>query len=505
MISRQEIFREVLKKIDIEDTTSLSILDVMESPKYFGNQFKGESWKVWKVILKAALCDGDLSDEEQEIFYKVSKRTTVPSGVKEMWCCCGRRAGKTYIASLIATYLAFFKDWSRYLSSGEVGIVSLIAPDRRQARVPFKYITGFIDSCPDLKKRVKRYTKEQIELDNNIVIEVSTCNYRTIRGYTYVAAICDEIAFWQDESSANPDVEILNALRPAMITVPDSLLICLSSPYAMRGVLWSTYKKYFGEENENILVIQAPTLVLNPLVPEEEIKKHYENDPVVADTEYGANFRRDIEGYVLEETVMACVENRTSLPFSSTNRYVAYVDPSGGVSDSFALCIAHREGDVVVVDLIREVKPPLSPDDVIASFSDILKEYRIRSAWGDRYSGEFVAQSFQKHGIRYVPVTKSKSEIYNGFLPLLNSGKVRLPKNRTLISQLLSLERSVSRGGREVIDHPPNAHDDVANCVAGACTLLVKPKANRRLTWGDAASTYDLDGSNNSGVRRIVF
>jgi hypothetical protein len=54
-------------------------------------------------------------------------------------------------------------------------------------------------------------------------------------------------------------------------------------------------------------------------------------------------------------------------------------------------------------------------------------------------------------------------------LPLLNSGKVELLDHSRLISQFLSLERRTSRGtGRDIIDHPPSAHDGVANAVCGA-------------------------------------
>ena len=49
----------------------------------------------------------------------------------------------------------------------------------------------------------------------------------------------DEIAYLPTDESATPDKEILNALRAGMATVPGSLLICISSPYARRGTLRS--------------------------------------------------------------------------------------------------------------------------------------------------------------------------------------------------------------------------------------------------------------------------
>jgi hypothetical protein len=48
--------------------------------------------------------------------------------------------------------------------------------------------------------------------------------------------------------------------------------------------------------------------------------------------------------------------------------------------------------------------------------------------------------------------------------------------NQRLISQLLSLERRTARGGRDSIDHPPGARDDVINAASGALVLLALDK-----------------------------
>ena len=49
---------------------------------------------------------------------------------------------------------------------------------------------------------------------------------------TCVAAVADEIAFWQaEDGSANPDTEILRAIRPSLLTTRGPL-IAISSPYA---------------------------------------------------------------------------------------------------------------------------------------------------------------------------------------------------------------------------------------------------------------------------------
>ena len=92
-------------------------------------------------------------------------------------------------------------------------------------------------------------TRDTLTLTTGISLEVRSASFRRIRGVTCVAVLADECAFWMSDESANPDVEILNAARPALATTQGPL-IAISSPYARRGALWDTYKKHFGPEGE---------------------------------------------------------------------------------------------------------------------------------------------------------------------------------------------------------------------------------------------------------------
>ncbi len=83
-------------------------------------------------------------------------------------------------------------------------------------------------------------------------------------------------------------------------------------------------------------------------------------------------------------------------------------------------------------------------------------------------------RTISKHGINYEPAESPKSELYRDLLPLINSGAVDLLEHDRLVTQLTSLERRTSRGGRDSIDHAPGAHDDVANAVAGALVTAYK-------------------------------
>jgi hypothetical protein len=251
------------------------------------------------------------------------------------------------------------------------------------------------------------------------------------------------------------------------------MLLCASSPYARRGALWDAHRRHFGKDGDTTLVWQAPTRTMNPTVPQRIIDEATERDAASAAAEYGAQFRSDVESFVNREAVDACVSvgvrERPPMPDVS---YSAFVDPSGGSADSFTLAIAHQEDDVAVLDAIRERRPPFSPEDVVLEFATLLKTYRIAEVQGDRYAGDWPRERFREHGIAYELAAKPKSDLYRDLLPAINSRKVDLLEDARLVAQIVGLERRTARGGKDSIDHAPNAQDDLANSVAGVIAAL---------------------------------
>ena len=134
------------------------------------------------------------------------------------------------------------------------------------------------------------------------------------------------------------------------------------------------------------------------------------------------------------------------------------------------MAIAHVEGNVAVLDFIREVVPPFNPSEVVSEFCDLMKGYKINRCIGDRYAVGWVVEAFSQCGVMYEHSEQSKSELYGSLLPMLNSGTAALLQHDRLRRQLLALERRTGRG-RDIIDHPRGQHDDVANAAAGALVL----------------------------------
>jgi hypothetical protein len=459
---------------------TVSIIDACSDPKLFGPWFKRRaSWQNWFTFL-AALFALPMTPEQLAVFTQCTGRAVPPAtAFNEVWLCIGRRGGKSFILALIAVFLACFHEYRQYLAAGERGTIVIIAQDRKAARTIFRFVKGLLHGVPMLKRMIERQTADSFDLTNRITIEIQTASFRSTRGYTLVAALCDEIAFWRSDESANPDKEILQALRPAMATIPGAMLLCASSPYARRGVLWDAHRKHFGKDDSPVLVWQAPTRTMNPSVPQSVIDAAMEADSASALAEYGAQFRTDVESFIAREVVdQAVIPGRYELPRINVGvAYVAFIDPSGGSSDSMTLAISHMESDRAILDAIREVKPPFSPDATAKEFADTIRSYGIASCLGDRYGGLWPRERFAAHGVDYQVATMPKSDLYLAALPMLNSGRVELLDLPRLTNQLCSLERRTARGGRDSIDHAPGAHDDIINSAAGAIVYASQRQA----------------------------
>jgi hypothetical protein len=451
---------------------TVTLRKALADPALLGSVLAGDSWRGWRCLLIAAMGEV-LTDAERAIFTALTGREREPlQRVDELVAVIGRRGGKSRAMATLACYIAGL--CKHDLVRGEKGVLLQIAPDQRQAGIGLSYAEAALEQSPILHQLVAGRSSDVLELTNGVNIEVRAASFRRLRGPTYVAVISDEAAFWySDELSANADVEILNAVRPGLATTGGPLIIA-SSPYAKRGVLWEVHKRHYGAGGDPlILVAQGTSRELNPSLPQSVVDRALERDSASAEAEYLAQFRSDIAAYIDRDVVEQCIAHGVCerLPMADTT-YRAFTDPSGGSHDSFALAIGHRRDAVAVIDVLREIRAPFSPEGVVAEFSDLLKRYGISKVCGDRYAKEWPVEQFSKHGICYEQSAAPKSDLYQSLLPLINSRQVELLDHPRSIAQMCGLERRVARGGRDSIDHAPGAHDDIANCIAGVAVAL---------------------------------
>ena len=463
----------------------MNIIEALDDPDLFGPHFRphkkhGDTWRRWRVFLKA-LFALPMTPDDLVIYTQCTARTDPPSEpVTEADLIVGRRGGKSRMLALVAVFLATFRSYDEFLAPGEIGTVSVIAADRKQARAIFRFASGLLKNTGLLAPMIADSNTEAITLTNRTMIEIGTASFRSVRGGTLIAALCDEVAFWRIEAeSANPDTEILRALRPALGTIPGAILLLASSPYAKRGELYKAFREYYGKPGADVLVWKADTLTMNPGFPPRTIEREYEKDPESARAEYGAEFRDDLADFITREAIDAITcWGRKELPPEPGVSYAAFVDPSGGASDSMVLAIGHQADSKGILDVLHEIRAPFDPDVAVAECAALLRRYGVSRIIGDHYAGLWPVARFASHGITFEQSARPKSALYQDFLPLANAGRVELLDNPRLAAQFVSLERRTGRSGKDSIAEPPSAHDDCCNAATG---VLVGLDLDRRV------------------------
>ena len=162
------------------------------------------------------------------------------------------------------------------------------------------------------------------------------------------------------------------------------------------------------------------------------------------------------------------------------------------------LAIAHKDlrTERVVIDAVREWRPEFSPDQVCRELAAVCKSYRIFRITGDHWGSLFVREPLMELGLHYMLSPAPKSEVYVDALALLNSGKLELPDIARVTNQICGLERKVSRGGKDSIDHAPGQHDDLANSVLLAALLANRDGGRPRIS----AITIDLNPRSSNAI-----
>lgn len=455
----------------------------MVDRKIFGKTFGGPTFANWRAVAK--IIEGaPLNKLELALYRELTGREEPPSApFSEIYFIKIRRSGGTLFTAASGLH-AGLQDYRDKLGPGEVATVALIAADRRQARQLMNYVKGLIAESQAISAEVSGETAETVSFRHRTALEVHTTSFRSTRGYSYAAVICDEMAFWRDEYSANPDIELIRAVRPGLANL-GGRLIGLSSPHARRGHLFDMFQRYYGKPSDVLIIKASNHKQLNPTIDPKVIERAMAEDPEAARAEWFGEFRGDVSQWLADELIDAALAGRTG---GRKRSEMAFVDVSGGRHDASCLAIAHAEdataGDKapprVVLDLLEHERAPHEPDTVIGRFCEILKGRKISKVTGDRYGAEFVAGAFKRRGITYESSELDKSSIYLEIMPAFAERRVTLINDKRLVTELRMLERRPRSGGKpDQIDHPSNAHDDAANAVAGALWLADADKGHK--------------------------
>jgi hypothetical protein len=432
------------------------------------------SWHVWLTVLCAAFALS-LTAEQMQTFAAIAGARLPPAKlIRELWVVAGRRSGKSRIAALVAVFIALFV--KHHKAPGERPMVLVIAGSVDQAATVFSYVRGFIEASPALAREAVSIKRQEIELQNGVIIAVHANSFRTVRGRTLIAAIFDEVSFWKDETSALPDVEMYRAVLPALVTT-NGMLIGISTPYRKLGLLWQKHRDHFGVPDDDVLVVQGASKLFNSSLSDAAIAAQRAADPTAADAEWDAQFRSDIGAFLEDELIDRAVEFGRPLELapSSDIVYRAFTDMAGGGADASTFCILHRHGERYIADAIRGRHG--DPHEALLEFVTLAKQYRCRSVTGDAYGAEWVAGAYRAAGLEYHKSPLTRSELYLEGRIVFARGVISIPDQPQLLRELRLLERRVARSGKDSVDHGVGGSDDYANSLFGSINVAVRAAA----------------------------
>ena len=405
---------------------------------------------------------------------------------------CGRRSGKSTLASGIACYEALLGGHEDYLSPGEPAVIAVISASLRQTSIIRRYIGAMLGRSPVLRDYIKNQTADSIELTNGVTIMTLPCSSRSIRGFAFPVVLADEIAYWSLEGYSDSDVDVMNAVRPAQGQFASPKLVMLSTPWIKKGVLWETFNRPRGA-----LVWQARTVDMNPSIPRAFLRKERARDPIAYKREYEGQFTSAINClFAAADIDRAMRRGYAELPPVPGMQYFGAIDPAF-TRDSFTAFAAHCEGGRIIVDKAIEWKPspsaPVDVNKVTGELAMLCRTYRIRRLWSDQYAAEPLKQVMRRGGVPLkteVFSAQFKVQAYSSLRYLLAGGGIDLPDHEELRHQLKSVEEVRLPGGGVRIGAPQlrGEHDDLADALALLVQKVVPVSARRqpqRTRWVD--------------------
>jgi hypothetical protein len=162
----------------------VTILEALDSEHLLGASIKDSaSFAPWRAFLAALYGLPLEKGPSRELYAQCTARAVPPSGpARAVWLVCGRRGGKSSTMAQLAVFQALFRDWRPFLAAGETAVIQVVAMDRSQAGIIFKYVRGILGAAPLLAQFVTGVSASSINFKNSVTIEVATRDFRSIRG-----------------------------------------------------------------------------------------------------------------------------------------------------------------------------------------------------------------------------------------------------------------------------------------------------------------------------------
>lgn len=506
--------------------------------------------------------------------------------------CVGMRSGKsvmagTYLGTYIEHLIITLQDPAVYFNqipgqpfevaftaTTEVQAEGTIYANYRAARDRSPWIQSYIEFLGQEEKRrglfkntlYNEVAKTIYYKDLNVEFNSLHSNSGSLAGRTRIWASIDELSRFESVvgESRRGAKEVYNVLNNSLATVRGEvarrelpyifgMMNAVSSPIHATDMTMKMLKT--AKKDKTIFAVHYPTWRFNPKNSRESLESYFQQDPIGAERDFGANPpNAEMPLITDEERFRKCINPNLkpratfedTTPVDGMGRMYAgkilkqadfdkltsyYIAGDAGKSkDSFALACGHGEYKDVhtpngiekkwctIVDWVMTIRPSVKPrktiyyDCIVDILNRLRQRQKIQLVAFDHWQSESILQDIRNFQIE-TETYNVKAEDYMRFVIDAYEGKVQMitpdkedefkdpyaPDGRGMtdygrvIHEFLNLERS---SDLRTVDHRSGEHNDSAAVV----TMVHKNVQDSMMTKGKASGRQVLTMASQSGI-----
>ncbi len=395
---------------------------------------------------------------------------------------CGRGSGKSLLCALHCIYRLCTADLSS-VGPGKAAQALVLCPVKEDAEELLDTARKIIEASP-LKACLKNPTKQKFSLHlpgrKPVTFKCIAKSARgaTGRGKDIIECIIDESEFVasNDASYKITDTELINAMMPRLLK--GGRVILASTPWPAESETSKLFDTNFGNPT-TALAAFAPTLVMRDNDPHwvDKREKEFKRDAKNAEREYDCVVRGVANSFLEPELVDDAISK--SPIFSNRLKTTSGIDLAFR-SDSSAHVITDRVAlnkvGIVFLEMDTPPKPGthLVPTEICSKYMGQAAEYKCHISVADSH---YIESAREAAIVRHIGIvegpsmTGDKVHSWNYLRDLFREHKIVIPNNKTLISQLKSIQVKHESGGSVKIIQPRSTgsgHCDLTSALVNA-------------------------------------